>query len=135
MPPLKLRAGFVVEVRMDLDPFPALGADSLRRLSPASCASELVEKLRMENENAVLVVPAEKIAADGAASLFVSLERDEFHALVGGGDFIRRSGRARMSEGIVVVFRQVFEDVLLRGMVVADGEGHDLFKIEMSPLR
>src|SRR5437016_595945 len=82
----------VCELRSDLNPFPALGSDSFGVLLE-SFGDESIEQASVFDVDATIAV-AEQVTLDRASGFLVSLERDEFDALVRCGDIVLGEGSA-----------------------------------------
>ena len=117
----------VCKLRGDLNPFPALGADGSGLLLQ-SFGDERVEQSCILYIYAAVVV-AEQVTLGRASGFFVSLERDEFHALVGGGDIVLGEGSADLRCSLPRGHRGV--DALLRFVVVGHGKRHDVLQREL----
>jgi len=90
--PFKVRAGLVIEFRLNLDPFPALGAPRFG-FGLEFLLRKAVEQRRVEQENPVIAF-GEEVTRDRAACFLVGGNRDEPGALVGGGNLAFREGAA-----------------------------------------
>ena len=69
----------------------------------------------------------EQVAADAAACLPVGVQSDEAHQRVRGVDFALGQALAQLGRA-ALPFRRTIERGFLRGVVVGDGQGHQLFQ-------
>ena len=127
MHPRAVRPFGVILLKPDLNPFPALLAQTVSGFFEFGEGKSL-QKLLIEDEDAFVVL-GEEIAADLSTGFLIGLEGDEFDDLVRGGDFTVGQCAADRA-GIVVHVAQDLEEFFLRLVVVGDRERHDLFKVE-----
>ena len=111
------------EVGRDLDPFPALGADSLG-LAFQFLHDEAVEQRRVLQPAAIVGV--EQVAQDDPACRLIGLQADELRPLVGRPHRPFRQHAADLVGLLGIGALQRLPDLLLAGMVGVDGETHQL---------
>ena len=113
------------KARSDLDPLPAFG------LHRFGLGRELLgDKLLQQRHilQPALVIPGEQVAQHDAAGVLVGGEPDEAGTLVGGADGVFRQQLADVIGLLVIAAPHGLPDLLLPGMVVGNGEAHELFQ-------
>ena len=120
------RLPFLVgQMRHGLHPCPALGAHVLGQ------RCQLVAHQRFQHcgigEVGSGIAFGEQVAADAAACLPVGVQPDEAHQRVRGVDFTLGQALAQLGRA-ALPFRRTIERGFLRGVVVGDGQGHQLFQ-------
>jgi len=78
------------------------------------------------NKYAVVIL-AEQVTPHSASGLLIGLDRHEFHAAVGGGDFLLGQHGADIVR-IGIVIREFVPDAFLRFVVVGDGERYNVLQ-------
>ena len=117
--------GAVRNAEARLDPFPALGGD-LVGFCPELLGDQSIKQADVLEPPAI--VGLEKIAQHDAAGGFIGVDTDEDRAFVGGAD----RGFGQHPPDLPGLFLPAIADrrpdLFLAGVVLGDGEGHDVFE-------
>ena len=117
----ELAEGLVIGLRLDLDPFPTIGAGGGRQRLQLFI-DQAVEQFGIGHGSAVFAFGKE-IAGHEASGRFIAVESDEADAFVGGGDFFLEEDAANHTGVIAIPLAQLVPDAFLGGVVGGEREG------------